>query len=261
MNRPLRILLIEDDEDVCVRFRAEIEETVDMILLEATNNSYHALKIVQDELPDVVILDLELSKGQGNGLNFLQKLKSMFVSVIPYVVITTNNPSATTHDCARELGADFIFLKHQEDYCEKNVIDFVKMMSSIIFRNQQKNNPQYAFSETSAQRNQRIKRIISAELDHVGINANSVGYRYLIEAILLAIDGQTTDIYTAIGKKFKKTNSAIERGMQNAIGRAWRTADLDDLLLHYTAKINSERGVPTMTEFIFYYANKIKNEH
>lgn len=261
MDRPLRILLIEDDEDVCERFFAEIEETEDIVLLNTTNNSYHALELVKDELPDAVILDLELNKGQGNGLNFLRKLKSLYLSVVPYILITTNNSSATTHDCARELGADFIFLKHQEDYSERNAIDFLKMMSPIIFRNQQKSNPQHAATETPAQRNQRLKRIISAELDHIGINANSVGYKYLIDAILLAIDGQTANIYTTIAKKFKKTNAAVERGMQNAIGRAWRTADLDDLLLHYTAKVNSERGVPTLTEFIFYYANKIKNEH
>ena len=49
--------------------------------------------------------------------------------------------------------------------------------------------------------------------------------------------------------------------MQNAINRAWKTTDIDDLLRYYEARINSERGVPTSTEFIYYYANKIRAEY
>ena len=36
--------------------------------------------------------------------------------------------------------------------------------------------------------------------------------------------------------------------------------DIEDLLKHYTAKVNSEKGCPTITEFICYYANKLKYE-
>ena len=46
--------------------------------------------------------------------------------------------------------------------------------------------------------------------------------------------------------------------MQNAINKAWRTTDIEDLSINYTARISSEKGVPTMTEFIYYYADKLK---
>lgn len=60
-----------------------------------------------------------------------------------------------------------------------------------------------------------------------------------------------------LGEKYKKSDASIERAMQNAINRAWRTSDIDDLLTYYTARIQSQKGVPTIMEFIFYYANKI----
>ena len=47
--------------------------------------------------------------------------------------------------------------------------------------------------------------------------------------------------------------------MQNAIARAWRTTPIEDLLRYYTARISSEKGVPTITEFIYYYAAKLKS--
>ena len=46
--------------------------------------------------------------------------------------------------------------------------------------------------------------------------------------------------------------------MQNAIERAWNLTDIDELSKNYTAKINSSKGVPTILEFIYFYANKIK---
>ena len=48
--------------------------------------------------------------------------------------------------------------------------------------------------------------------------------------------------------------------MQNAILHAWRISSLEDLTTYYTARINYETGVPTPTELIYYYADKIKRE-
>ena len=43
-----------------------------------------------------------------------------------------------------------------------------------------------------------------------------------------------------------------------AINNAWRSTSIDDLMMHYKARINYETGVPTPTEFIYYYKDKIK---
>jgi hypothetical protein len=58
--------------------------------------------------------------------------------------------------------------------------------------------------------------------------------------------------------KYKRSSSTISRDMQNAILHAWRVSSLEDLETYYTAKINYETGIPTPTEFIYYYADKIK---
>lgn len=261
MERSLNILLVEDEPTVCQRLKAEIDETVNINLIAITNDSYHALELTKETSPDVVILDLELHLGKGNGLHFLKELKTLTLPFLPYILVVTNNSSPTTHQIARELGADFIMYKHQKDYSEKKVIEFLEMMHSVIQANPNASNSLYATSETPAQKNQRLRRIISTELNYVGINPKSVGFQYLTDAILIAIDEMPPNIATIISKKYNKTPSSVERGMQNAINHAWRTADIDDLLLHYTAKINSSKGVPTVTEFICYYANKIRNEY
>ena len=61
-----------------------------------------------------------------------------------------------------------------------------------------------------------------------------------------------------VARKWNKAECSVERAMQNAINRAWNTADTADLLKYYTAVIKSDRGVPTITEFIYYYAQQIR---
>ena len=60
---------------------------------------------------------------------------------------------------------------------------------------------------------------------------------------------------------YEKNDTSVERAMQNAINRAWRSSDIEDLQRYYTAKVDPLKGVPTMTEFIYYYVNKIKSEY
>lgn len=264
MDRQLTILLIEDEQDVCQRIKDEIDKTDDLVLISITNNSYRALELVRDYTPDVVILDLELHNGQGNGLDFLQKLDNTPLAVLPFLLVTTNNSSPTTYHFARELGVDFIMYKYQEDYTEKKVIEFLKMMRTTIHKSQKAYNPLNAIHKSPEQKEKHLKSIIYTELNYVGISPKSVGYKYLTDAILLSIEaGEVTNLQhtllTKIAQKYKKSVFSVERGMQNAINRAWSTTDIDDLLLHYTAKINSSKGVPTLMEFICYYLNKIQN--
>lgn len=261
MDNFLNILLVEDDTEACARFAACVDGAENISIIGVTNNSYRALELVDEFHPDVVILDLELNEGQGNGLLFLQSLKHSDIPFKPYVLVTTNNSSKSTYDCAREYGADFIMSKHKEDYSEASAIDFLCMMKAIIRSNTNNQNAVSQTSESQAEYEKRTMKRIAIELDKIGINPKFTGYQYLIDAIFLAMSGQTTNLGIPIGKKYSKSNTSVERAMQNAINKAWATTDIEDLLSNYTAKTSSSKGVPTLSEFVLYYSNKLKNRY
>ena len=100
---------------------------------------------------------------------------------------------------------------------------------------------------------------VQHELNLIGISPKVVGYKYLTDAIVLTIQQTDANLYRALGEKYKKSDASIQRAMQNAINRTWRISDPDDLLTYYTARISSEKGCPTIMEFIFYYATKLRN--
>lgn len=261
MEKKLTILLVEDEEDVCNEFIKEIDEFEDVSLIGVTKDSNEAIKYICDSIPDAIILDLELHKGQGNGLLLLNNLRKMSIDVVPYILITTNNTSVVTYESAREMGADFIMSKHQADYSVKSTVEFLQMMKPFIHRRIPNTAPAHATTELPEVKQKRILARIKAELNNVGISPKVVGYTYLVDAIQLVIKQPVQNLCTIISKKYNKTESSVERGMQNAIQKAWRTSDIEDLSKYYTARIRSDKGVPTLTEFIYYYAIKIRDEY
>ena len=260
MDRPLSVLLVEDEPLDCQKMVKQIESTSDVLLVGVTNNTVKAMEYVTDYLPDAIILDLELHKGGGNGLTFLDSLQKMELSAPIYVLVTTNNISHITHERARQMGADFIMLKSQDDYGAKAVIEFLSSLKNVIHSNK-KVNLHLEDVDSPVQKRQRIINRVITELDRIGIPPNAIGRKYLLEGILIIINGQTEKIYSAISAKFEKTDASVERAMQNAIAKAWRTTHIDDLEKYYTARIHSAKGVPTVMEFIFYYAEKIQNDY
>ena len=100
-------------------------------------------------------------------------------------------------------------------------------------------------------------------MDLIGIGNHLQGRKYLCDAIYFILQNDKdckVPIVQYLVNKYKKSSSTISRAMQNAILHAWRVTPLEDLSTYYTARINYETGVPTPTELIYYYANKIKKE-
>ena len=87
------------------------------------------------------------------------------------------------------------------------------------------------------------------------------GRKYIFDAIFYLLDNSKEDSESAfsyVASVNKVANCSVSRAMQTAINYAWRTSSIDDLEKYYTARINYHTGVPTPTELIYYYADKIK---
>lgn len=266
MQTNINVMIVEDDPSVCRSFAECFEKTDGITLVKTTASVPDALLYVREHRPDAVILDLELHSGVGNGISFLTSLRQMPASLRPYVLVNTNNSSQTTYDMVRALGAGFVMYKHQEGYSPEGVAEILLAMSVLqdgiplssasaagTFSNA-------APAPTEEESQKQLIRRICAALDSVSISPRAVGYRYLTEAIEIFVNEPVTNVSLIIGRRHGKTEASVERAMQNAIGRAWASADIDKLLSNYTAHIHSKKGIPTVTEFICYFANKIKNE-
>lgn len=261
MSDRINLLVVEDDADTCFEYENYCKELDDVFLIGTSAHSDEAVKITEEFLPNVVVLDLELQKGSGSGMKYLIDINKSMIKVHPYILVVTNNVSSYTQAVVRKFGADYIIVKSQSDYSVQMVIDFLR---SILRSIPDMNPHTETCSPEIKQRiedeyNRRLQQSITQELNMVGISPRAVGRDYLRDAIEMICHKKQTYISSAIAKKYQKTDASVERAMQNAINSAWRKTDIDTLERSYTAPISSEKGVPTLTEFIYYYADKVKS--
>jgi CheY-like chemotaxis protein len=118
MNDSLKILLIEDDTIEVMKFN-RVVKTLELPhrIIEAANGEV-ALTLLENknELPNIIVLDLNMPKI--NGIEFLKILKQHAeLKYIPAIILTTSNNSRDVLECYRIGIAGYIVkpLKY-EDY-------------------------------------------------------------------------------------------------------------------------------------------------
>ena len=254
----MKLLLIEDDVSECNIYKKIADKRTDIEFVAITDSDIEGIKYVKQYQPDGIILDLELNKGNGSGtgFDFIEALNKLNLKDRPKIVVTTNICSDTVYDFLHQNKVEFIFYKKQNNYSQENVIN------TLLLLNGYKSNTTANVIAKDDKEKDIIADKINHELDLIGIATYLQGRKYLFDSIYYIIengndDSRITTIQYLV-KKYKKSNSTISRAMQNAILHAWRVSPLEDLTTYYTARINYETGIPTPTEFIYYYVDKIK---
>ncbi len=261
MQKKINLLVVEDDEATCMAYTEICKNYDDVFLIGTSAHSNEALSLTEEFKPNAVVLDLELQKGTGSGLDYLLKIDDLMLETKPYILVVTNNVSPVTQAAVRNFGADYIIVKSQSDYSVDMVVNMLRSIISKV--------PDlipHAPTECNVIKKrieddykQRLTKNITKELDIIGINPRFKGRNYLRDAIEMICHKEQTYICNEVAKKYQKTSASVERAMQNAIDHAWKTTDIATLEEHYNAYINPRKGVPTITEFIYYYADKVKN--
>ena len=257
----MKILILEDDVNECNKYKNLIESKTDFKLIGVTNSSKEAIRLVKNYKPDGIILDLELNSGEGSGLEFLESIKNLKINKMPKIVVTTNIYSDSVYNFLHKNKVDFVFYKNQVNYSHESVLNTLLLLNEYETPSIEKMVKNENDDDKELE-HKKIEDLINKELDLIGISSHLKGRKYLFDSIQFIIENsesnESSSIIQFLVGKYKRSNSTISRAMQNAILHAWRISSLEDLSVLYTARINYETGVPTPTEFIYYYCDKIK---
>ena len=262
-DKPMTLLLIEDDTDECDKFKDCANRRADIIFVGMTNSGTEGINYVRTRLPEGIILDLELNKGEGSGLQFLSDLKTIELAVRPIIIVTTNCSPGLVYDRVHSNGADFVFHKCKPDYSPDIVLEHMLILRNPMYaaNGNELLNVRQSLVESRKERQAHISRQIDKELLLIGISPKHKGRKHLYKAIQYLLnlnEGDSESVIQKIAIENKVNYNAISRAMQTAINNAWKNSPAEDLLAHYNAIISIKTGVPTPTEFIYYYADKIR---
>ena len=262
IKKPMPLLLIEDEVADCIKYKEYVNTRTDVVFVAMTDSASEGLKYVQTMMPEGVIVDIELHKGTGSGIQFLSDLNKSNIVLRPLIIVATKSPSQAVHNHVRNLGVDLVFCKRQKDYSAEMVVNHMVALRESWYAIQSDGlSGDLQEIESPEERRRRIMERIDTELDLIGISVRYKGHEYFRDAIFILIDKDKKSsevVIDQVADLSKTSYSAVIRAMQTAINKAWKISSIEDLQKYYTARVNIHTGVPSPTDFIHYYSTKIR---
>ncbi|KYH31642.1 sporulation transcription factor Spo0A [Neomoorella mulderi] len=251
MKEPIKVLIADDNREFCEVLEEFFNEQQDFILSGIAHNGHETLQLIQEQEPDVVILDIIMPHLDGIGV--LEQLHALNYEPRPKIVILTALGQENMTMRSMELGADYYILKPFD----------LEVLGNRL--RQLANGQALPAAPAQANRGGRNMDIEVTRIIHqMGVPAHIKGYQYLREAILMVIDdisllgAVTKELYPLVARKFMTTPSRVERAIRHAIELAWDRGNVEMMNKFFGYTINVERGKPTNSEFIAMIADKLR---
>ncbi len=252
MDVTRKILIADESADQRRALRENLQKAGYRNIEEAVNGEDALIKI--DRLhPDVVIVDLWLSKIDGIGVirNAKGLRHASFPTPIFILVSLISNQNIFVE--ATAAGADYCILK---PYDCKALITEIEAIAT------RKAAPQKTL--TAKPSDHEIETQVTKIIHEIGIPAHIKGYQYLRTAIIMTINDNeiinsvTKVLYPSVAKRYQTTTSRVERAIRHAIEVAWDRGDIDTLNSYFGYTIQNNRGKPTNSEFIAMIADNMR---
>ncbi len=130
----LKILLVEDDRIEILKFKRSVSNIINDYDLSLSNNGKEAFIEIDKEIPDLIILDLNMP--DTNGIEFLTILKNdEELKHIPVIILTTSNNDKDISECYRLGIAGYVLKPLKYDDYESKIKAVLRYWSLNEFLN------------------------------------------------------------------------------------------------------------------------------
>ena len=247
MEHHTTVFIADSTEEFCASLSAALQHSGGFQVLGTAQDGETALRRILELKPQVIVLDLMLSKR--DGISILQAISGM--DPRPATLVTSNFVTEYVASAAASLGARYLMLKP----CDMTAL--VERLEEIRGGNRQ---------VAPLRRNDKsgIEAMVTSIIHEIGVPAHIKGYQYLREAIIIAVNDMdvinaiTKVLYPQVAKTFQTTPSRVERAIRHAIEVAWDRGDLDTLQRFFGYTVSNTKGKPTNSEFIALIADKLQ---
>jgi len=248
MDNRTTVIIADNTEEFCSSLCAALQRCDGFQVLATVNDGEQAIRAVAEQKPDILVLDMMLSKQ--DGLSVLKAISTM--EHRPVTLATSGFVTDFVASAAAGLGVSYLMLKP----CDISAL--VERLEEIRGGENRR--------KTIPRRNDKtsIETLVTGIIHEIGVPAHIKGYQYLREAIIIAVNDMdvinaiTKVLYPQVAKTFQTTPSRVERAIRHAIEVAWDRGDLDTLQRFFGYTVSNTKGKPTNSEFIALIADKLQ---
>lgn len=245
-----KILIADENQSSRAVLREELKGQGYANIYEASNGE-EALNMITSVAPEIVLIDILLSKLDGIGV--IRQVRKNLGEDAPIFIVMSMVGNHNMLIEANNAGAAMCMIKPINTESLAHHIETL-LPTSYSFASVQSDDLGASDLET------QVTKIIH----QIGVPAHIKGYQYLRTAIILTVnDGDiinsvTKILYPTVAKKYQTTTSRVERAIRHAIEVAWDRGDVDVLNSYFGYTIQGNRGKPTNSEFIAMIADNLR---
>ena len=248
MEHYTTVLIADNSDEFCAGLTDALQRTEGFQVVGTANDGEQALRMIAERTPDILVLDLMLSKK--DGISILKTISGMERK--PITLATSRFVTDFVAGAAANLGARYLMLKP----CD---------MSALTERLEEiRGGENLRYTVPKQVKQTSIETMVTNIIHEIGVPAHIKGYQYLREAIIIAVEDMdvinaiTKVLYPQVAKTFQTTPSRVERAIRHAIEVAWDRGDLDTLQRFFGYTVSNTKGKPTNSEFIALIADKLQ---
>ena len=245
-----KILIADENTVMRTTLRDELKAQGYSSVFEATNGE-EALSMIKTVLPDIVIIDVLLSKLDGIGV--IRQVKKELLEDAPIFIVMSIVSNHNMLLEANNAGASMCMIK------PVNTESLIYHIENLL-----PNDLDMLSVSSDESPSNDLESQVTKIIHQIGVPAHIKGYQYLRTAIILTVNDSdiinsvTKILYPTVAKKYQTTTSRVERAIRHAIEVAWDRGDVEVLNSYFGYTIQNNRGKPTNSEFIAMIADNLR---
>ena len=255
----VRVVVADDNVQLRDMVTAYLSQQNGVEVVGAAQDGVEALRMVQEQEPDVLICDMIMP--QMDGYAVLERLGTLGLKRMPVVIALTALGRDDFIARAINLGVSYYMVKP---------FDFA-MLAQRVYETAGASGRAEAISrqitrEAGDTGKESLEERITNLFLTVGIPAHIKGYQFLREAVRMVIENPemmgriTKELYPGIAHRFGTTSSKVERAIRHAIEVAWNRGRIEALDEAFGRNVCSLEDKPTNGEFIALVADRLSVE-
>lgn len=231
-QRVIRVLVAEDDPIQRALMYDALSAEEDIECCGLVSDGLQALKMLRETLPDVLLLDVVMPNM--DGVDLLRILQEEPLEVTPKIIVISAYEHESITKEVLSQGADCFLLK---PYRIDLLINRIRLL----------------MEKGAKQHEEPLPECIFRVLMDLGVQTNSIGFRYLHRALEILVKNpnvcvMSKDVYGVIAAENNTTNQCVEKALRSAISQIFEESPAE---LHRMLKFALQEHAEHMTNSQF----------
>lgn len=245
----IKVAIVDDNDIIREMIHDTLADEEDLQIVGEASDGEGAVELIKTERPDVVLLDLVMPKLDGMGVMMRIRNSQDMKDYHPeYIVLSAAGREDIVSEALNN-GATYFMMKPFDGEA------LIKRIRHIRSGAEAENDSQAHAGDAAKSLDLEISELLRA----IGMPIKMVGYKYLRDAIEMAVDEPDSDlsitktVYPAVAEEYGTSPTNVERNIRYIIAATWERNE--EIEVPFLPK---KKEKPTNSEFILGCAEHIR---